>query len=334
MLASLRVFVLWCTLALVLAGCGPKPVNKDTTPAEVDLAGAGVTPTDTPTEGATTEAAGPRTRVDLLEPGQEPRRALRYDLAAMRKEEGVMDMGTTMAVTVGGNAGQRVKLPIMRMTLVTEPQGMTPAGTLRVTSRITAAKTTGSGDPAVVAAMNEELAAMVGLVTHAEISARGETSNTELEVPANASPQLQQMLDGLRQGMDDMTAPLPEEPVGVGARWRVTSTLDLAAMKSTRVVEAKLERVTAQGAELSLTVSMQAAQQPLKVPGLPPGATATLDSLTASGQGRMSIQLDRLTPKSEISVSVQTRATVTVNGEISQANSDVTTDVRMDRVTP
>ena len=43
----------------------------------------------------------------------------------------------------------------------------------------------------------------------------------DLKAPPGGSAQMQQSLENLRQSMRQMSAPLPEEPVGKGARWEM-----------------------------------------------------------------------------------------------------------------
>ena len=61
--------------------------------------------------------AGDLPKVRLLEPGAEPRRALRYRLADMKPASIEMRMDMAMKMTMGSNATPEIQLPTMLMVM-------------------------------------------------------------------------------------------------------------------------------------------------------------------------------------------------------------------------
>jgi hypothetical protein len=172
--------------------------------------------------------AQPRPEVELLEPGAEPRRPLRHNFVAGQTTRVRMRMQTQMQMQMGSEENS---VPVPPIVIVTEvgPTSIPRAGRMRYAFRFTGVDIEG-GDAEMREQLQTALAGVVGMHGTAEIDDRGAVQDIDLELPSNASPEVRQQAEALRQAMGQMLPPFPREPVGVGAVWRSRSEISLPQM--------------------------------------------------------------------------------------------------------
>jgi hypothetical protein len=246
--------------------------------------------------GARAGGAGPR----LLDPGQPPRRALRYAWHLDQREQLSMDMRTAASTGADGtsrrdgNTGE-VSLPSVHVVIAIDPQSVDDDGDMRYLWRVTSA-TVGSdeGTPSqVTEGMRAEVTAIGDLSGNAVVTERG-LAKEVVAAPGGATGQ---MADQVRQTLRDVAAPLPEEEVGIGARWRKVSRLDerdarVAQTETFRLVDLEGDRGT-----LDDALAQTAPPQTLRATGQAPPAHTHMESMLASGEARVRFDLSRLVPQ-------------------------------------
>jgi hypothetical protein len=188
----------------------------------------------------------------------------------------------------------------------------------------------GPGDqPAMVQRLREQLGKMVGLEMQLTVTARGLVRDVQVKMPPDAPPELVSMMDGMRNASQQATATFPREPVGVGARWRVESSVDTGTLKMQQVAHMKLAQRPEGRAVIALTIEQTAPPQPMRLPMLPAGASATLESYAGHGQGQMDVRLDTRIPQAALTVQSKTASTVVFNEARQPMNMDMTMDVKI-----
>jgi hypothetical protein len=86
-------------------------------------------------------------------------------------------------------------------------------------------------------------------------------------------------------------APLPAEPVGIGARWRVDTYLDSNGIHVKQSTTYTLRERDHDQVVLTYTAKQSVPKQRIEVPGLPAGAKVTNKSWRVTGRGRTVIGL-------------------------------------------
>jgi hypothetical protein len=71
--------------------------------------------------------------VKILEPGEAPRRALRYRFKQGTSDRAELDMTMAMAMTMNGKGSPKTSLPTMRTLMKLEAKELTPEGDMRIT---------------------------------------------------------------------------------------------------------------------------------------------------------------------------------------------------------
>jgi hypothetical protein len=129
---------------------------------------------------------------------------------------------------------------------------------------------------------------MVGATGKDILSSRGVKKWSEMTAPpgGNAAD-----LDRFWQNMEGTSAPFPEEPVGVGARWEVRQQVVSQGISMEQTTYYTLVSRKGNKAVVSLAIAQAAAPQNLSLPDLPPGSSARLESFSGSGSGSQTINL-------------------------------------------
>ena len=157
-----------------------------------------------------------------------------------------------------------------------------------------------SDEPSPVKAMMETmLKSIEGLTGSATVSSRGFTKKSEITLPPNAEPQIKAMMDSMKESMNRMSSPLPEEPVGVGAKWSVTQLIESNGMKMKQTSLHTLKEIKGKTFEIAIELTQSADAQEIKTPGAP-GTTTKLLSLESTGEGKMQFESSVLFPISSV----------------------------------
>lgn len=280
---------------------------------------------ETGSDGVTPPKAddGTTATVELLDPGAEPRTALRYIFQANRTEKMVMEMSMAMARESGDQKQPETQMPATRMTMTIDCKEVTPEGDLHYEFELVQVEVLPEPgtDPAVVDAMKQQMSSLQGLSGSATVTSRGFSKDAEINPPPGIDPQVRQFMDNMKQSMNQMSAPFPEEPVGRGARWQVTTPVETPALKLTQIATYTLLEIQGDKVKLDVAIKQSTPRQEIDTPGAAPGEKVSLESLNSSGTGTVELQMTNLVPTSNINV--------TTTSVISVGNQRIKTTMRM-----
>jgi hypothetical protein len=106
---------------------------------------------------------------------------------------------------------------------------------------------------------------------------------------------------------DQMSSPLPEEAVGVGARWEVRQAAATSVTGMAVFQKVVYELTAVDGPLVALRVTTELMTPPRQtVSGLSSGMDAQVESYTGNGTGTVSMRLDSLAPTADLTVKVVT----------------------------
>ena len=167
-------------------------------------------------------------------------------------------------------------------------------------------------------------ASITSLKGTAIVSSRGVTKSAKLDF-SKVDPGMQQTLGQMTSSVENISMPLPEEAVGVGARWEVRQTLNSGGITMFQKAEYELTSMDASAVSVKVKIDQQAPPQPFANPGLPPGVDATIDKMSGSGTGTMTIRFDSLVPTS----TVETLSSMVMGMNMGGQVQSMSTDTRM-----
>ncbi len=245
---------------------------------------------------------GPAPDVRLEDAGSGEKVALRYRFKAGDSITGRMDMKMSMKMELGPGQEASVDMPSIGMKMPIQAKEVRPNGNLVYEFSLGSVEVAedASLPPNVLDNLKSALTGFNGTQGKAEVTPRGMTVNAEMQVPQDANPQIKQMVDSMRQQINQMSVPFPEEPVGVGARWKVTTKMDTGGIQVTNIYHYTLEKMENGNLEMKVTLEQTAEPQEVKNPSLPPGTVVKLTELASSGNGTIRTNLSQLVPQSEI----------------------------------
>jgi hypothetical protein len=160
-------------------------------------------------------------------------------------------------------------------------------------------------------------ASLKGLSVTGTISSRGVHKKVEMNAPPAAQALLSQATgqmkgtppDAMKQILSAISVPLPEEPLGAGAKWEVKRPWKLEGMTIDQTGTASLEgeRVTAQA-----TIAANAANPKFPIPPMP-GMKLDISKFSAKATGKMIFDLDHvLPPEANLDVHVEASMAMTM----------------------
>lgn len=252
-----------------------------------------------------TPAATGRPVVTLLDPGAEPRRMLRYRLTPGAEETMVMRTNMTIETKTNDIPAPVVEYPTVAMSLRLRVLDANAPDQARYEFSLesVAVDDAPGREPELVATLRQHFQDLAGMTGSASIDARGFNWNARMEHPRgrDTTPAIRQMIDSAAQGMERMSAPLPEEPVGQGARWELRQTIEQNGVTLQQRTLFELRELDGQRGVLATQITQRADRQPMSITGMPAGA-AELLSLDSTGSGRLHFDLDRLAPRSTLTI--------------------------------
>lgn len=243
--------------------------------------------------------------VTLLDAGQEPRRVLRYRPAVGATQTVTLTLNTDREVDVNGKPTPVRKSPELRLALDVRVVEVTEHGEVRYEAVFRAPEAVATEGMAETdrRATQESLAGMGGTKIRALLTERAVLKESEVEVPDQASPQVRQTLKSLDQYFAQWVVPVPEEAVGIGARWEVHSEPSMMGRPAKNVETYTVLSVEEGVVHLRTEMKQTVTPGPVTLARIPPGTVATLDIGQSEAAGEATVDLSRVVLKKCISQS-------------------------------
>jgi len=157
----------------------------------------------------------------------------------------------------------------------------------------------------------EGIKALKGSVT---MSDRGINKSTSLNVDQITDPTTKQLLGSMSSSLESMSMPMPDEAVGVGAKWEVRQAIRNAGAQVFQRVTCELTAVDAQGATIKTSVEQTIPPQSVTNPALQ-GATVNVEKGAGTSAGTVTLRFNSLVPTSETSGTTAMAMVVDMGGQ-------------------
>jgi hypothetical protein len=335
-------------LALPLAACGRRDVPitaEPAPPSRAELApenaqGQALPPSRngilTPGAADKIIPVGAKPVVKLLEGGAEPRADLSYALVKGAAQKMNMAMDMTMGVKTAAQALPAQTIPRMTMGLDTTAADKNAAGEFKIDSVLTTVglEPAGATQEQMARALRPQLEAMKGLTMGYWVNAKGNVRDVKLGIPAGMPAQAQQLIQGMSQSFESMVTPLPNEAVGVGARWQVLTRTASGGADILQSAIYTLKSRSGHRATLQVQLTQLAANDTIQTAQMPAGMSAKLKAFNSGGSGTTNLDLKSVVPESG-EMTLKVGMEIQVQGAGPGANEDTavetTTAVRIAR---
>jgi hypothetical protein len=258
---------------------------------------------ETPTPETLTKPTGVRPTLELLSIGAEPRQALRLRPTPKLKQTTTMVMKMDMGLSIEGKVMPRNKIPATVMTFETTVSQVDANGDIHYQFRyINADVQPGSDLP--VAALKElrsQIQSLKGINGAVVADNRGKVKSGKFNLPPTLNVQAKKRLKNISQSVEQLSAPLPEPAIGVGAKWRVLLSPKVDDIQLSQSTTYELVKLQNNIATLRIIIDQQAPPQQiinLEKLSKEKDLKVTLKSLTGKGQGQALLKLDQIMPLS------------------------------------
>lgn len=182
-------------------------------------AGLGGAASATAAESATATAADDASKLKVTDPGAEPRAARRYAFTQNKTERRVIVVRQTLS-----QGGQQQAQPPLQLTVDLTPKAARPTGTafeMKVVNVDLADK--GRTDPRVAAQLAQvtrQLASFAGMTATFDVDPHGAVGEVSMQATEKVQKAgAEELLSAFQQAVELMLPPLPDAPIGVGAKW-------------------------------------------------------------------------------------------------------------------
>lgn len=249
-------------------------------------------------------AAGAPPIVTLISAGAAPRMPLRYSMRAGQKTSIAVTTDMGMSMEMAGMAMPEMKMPSMKMVVDMAVTSVAANGDMSFDSSIASMTIdTSKADPMLAGAMQGATPDMSGMKASGILTNRG-LSTAKFSLDSIKDPQMKQMLDSASSSIESISMPMPEEPVGVGAKWEVRQ--HSSANGISVMMKQTVELTAVQGSKITLKITMDqtAPPQAIKNPALPPEAEINLSTFSGKGTSTSMIDLSTMAVEGEGSASM------------------------------
>jgi hypothetical protein len=255
-------------------------------------AGAANQPTNSGSKAPSTTVTAPK--VKLLEPGAEPRKALRLHAKAGDKQNITLTTKMSMDMQMGEAPGQAMKMPTTKMPFEFNVTEVGADGEIThdiVIGEVTVVEEEGVL-PQVTEAIKTSYSGLKGQKAKGKISARGIRKPTVLNQAA-ADPMVQQALDQFKEMLSNLAIVFPEEAIGPGGKWEVQTAIKTQGMVLDQVTTYELVSVDGDLLTLKATGVQRAANQKIQNPMMP-GMKMDLKKMDGKATSDMKFNLSQV----------------------------------------
>ncbi|MFV8752534.1 DUF6263 family protein [Nannocystaceae bacterium ST9] len=303
------------------------PSDAKPTDAKPTDALAGGEPT--PVTGSLS-ADGNKGKFELLSTGDEPRQELRFSPTTGQSETMVLTM--TMEITLDFGPGA----PMPATTQKTPPIKMFNTSTIgsvaegRIEQKVVFDRyemgEDDSGTGAMMAAaMGQAFDQMKGFEQRMIYDTRGMIIEGDWTVPPGMDPQLAGSLQNVNQSLEQAMLRLPQEAVGVGAKWKEISEIDSNGLKIDQTAEYTIDAIDGKKLSVSTDISQSPKSKKIAAPNMP-GVEVDLLEFDSKGTGKVELELDHMVP---LSGSSTMDTSLTVEAGEGDQKQKVTTKIKM-----
>jgi hypothetical protein len=274
--------------------------------------------------------------VTLLSAGAEPRTRLRYAIARTYKEHMATRTQLSLSVDMAGTPMPPMQMPMMTQGADLTVTDVAASGDISYAVTFTGfgVETPAPGDPAMDAAfqslgpMMQSLDEVVKSITGGgTISDRGLGRSVHFDLSKVTNPLQRQMMEPVSNAVQNLSTPLPEEAVGVAARWEVRQQLTAGGIQVFQKTIYELVSLEGKTARLKAAMEQTAPPQALDTAALPPGADMRVQKYSGAGSSTIAVRLDALVPTSDASMQTNLVADVTMGGSVATVTTATTVKI-------
>ncbi|MEM9455658.1 MAG: hypothetical protein AAGF11_15860 [Myxococcota bacterium] len=271
--------------------------------------------------------------ITLDDPGQEPRAPLRLRPAAGTRETLELAIGMTMGMRSDGQDLPAIPVPTTRTRLSSQVQQAGPDGiTVKHAVEDMSVEATSAVPQAVVDQVRATIEPLRKYQAVTRMDPRGIVLGGDALIPRDMPVTTRQTMQQLTESMGQLTAPLPREAVGIGARWTAVSDITQNGMKLRQTVHYTLVARAEDQATLELTLEQVLLDSKVDVPGTL-GSSARVGRFDSAGRGTVELDLRHVSPTSvQMTIELSMAMDISAMGQEQRMEMDMNLDMSISRL--
>ncbi|HEY9704763.1 MAG TPA: DUF6263 family protein [Allocoleopsis sp.] len=261
-------------------------------------------------------------KIEVINLGSEPRIPLRFTPVINTTEKVKMTFNMKMEMSLQGNSFPSPKMPNMIFTVESIVTKIENNGNIHFKVTFTDVEITPTEDvpKEVVETMQKQFKKVVGMGGTFVINNKGKYISGNFDLPKSFDSGMGDITGQLSQSLQQMSAIVPEESLGIGAKWTVTENFDSSLFNLKQTANYELVSLKDGIATVNVTIDQNADKQEFKLPGFSQKNNdfrLMLNSLKSTGKGNMEMSFYRLLPMSaNISINTDMESQMTMNFKI------------------
>jgi len=273
-------------------------------------------------------APGSPATVTVSSPGSEPRMPLRLKLAAGQKETLLMTMNMGVSMSAEQMSLPAMEMPTMKMWADSVVTAVAPNGDISYDIGFTKllVEAGPGGDPNVAQMIQAGASEITSLKGSMVMTNRAITKSAKLDLDKITDPTMRQTFGAMSSQFEGLSMPLPDEAVGVGAKWEVRQSISSAGAQLFQRVQCELTALDASGATIKVTTEQSAPPQTITNPAMA-GMQMNIEKVSGGGTGTITVKFGSLTPRSQMTSSTTMNVAVDLGGQMQRMA--VKTDIKM-----
>jgi hypothetical protein len=233
----------------------------------------------------------------VLSLGSQPRMPLRLEVTPETSQQMVLDLNQRVSALGQPTVASRTHMVANEQVNAVNPDD----GSFYASYVFKDVSASGPG----AASIRTLLSSLVGQTNMLLVSPRNQVLSSTPPMLSTSNPTLAALFDQLSSQTQKGSQPFPNVAVGIGARWRTTSTLNLFGVTFQEMTTSVLRARHYKTVMIELQTTLHVGSQQLQLPGIPPDAHINV-RLAGGGSGSETFDLTRALP-SAVTSSMSTR---------------------------
>ncbi len=255
-------------------------------------------PTDSTSGAATPTAVVPgRPQIKLIEAGATPQEVYRLKAETGDKQIANITAKISTGMSAPGMEGEMMNMPAIKMKATLTIKDVTTGGDVNYEVRVDEVDVVAEASvPApLVEGMKASLAGMKGLVIASTVTDRLLNKKVEAKIPPGTDAQTRASMEQMKESFANPEFILPEEAIGVGAKWEVKEKAKTQGMTIDQTTTHELVSIEGDTLIVKSSTTQSAANQKIPNP-LMPSLKVDMTKMTGSATGTSTVSLKKILP--------------------------------------
>ena len=241
-------------------------------------------------------------QLKVISTGTGNKEKLRFTSKVGAKQTVNVTLNKDTLMSIGDFKMPRAKLPAYIITLDSTVTKVEPNGDIHYDIAYSDVNIKGDAQtkPELIRVISRQIGGQLeNFSASAVIDNQGRAKKVDYVIPKTVDVNIKFLVEQLANSLQQVSSPVPEEAVGTGAKWQVSSDTSINGINLKQTTSYELLSLKNGVATLNVNLQQQEkSTQVIDYPGLPLDGILTLQSFKGNAKGTATIQLDKVMPVS------------------------------------